>query len=60
MPPVLHSQIQELEVICDERRQLAQQKRLHHWLHGWLMVHVPLSMALLLLAIVHAIMSIRF
>ena len=60
VPPVLHPQIQELEVICDERRQLAQQKRLHHWLHGWLMVHVPLSMALLLLAIVHAIMSIRF
>jgi hypothetical protein len=60
VPPVLHPQIQELEVICDERRQLAQQKRLHHWLHGWLMVHVPLSMALLLLAIVHAVMSIRY
>jgi hypothetical protein len=60
VPPVLHAQIQELEVICDERRQLAQQKRLHHWLHGWLMVHVPLSMALVLLAIVHAVMSIRF
>jgi hypothetical protein len=60
VPPSLHSQIQELEVICDERRQLAQQKRLHHWLHGWLMVHVPLSMALLLLAIAHAVMSIRY
>ncbi|HEV2057617.1 MAG TPA: hypothetical protein VGV06_20990 [Methylomirabilota bacterium] len=60
VPPPLHPQIQELEVICDERRQLAQQKRLHHWLHGWLMVHVPLSMALLLLAIVHAVMSMRY
>jgi len=60
VPPSLHSQIQELEVICEERRQLAQQKRLHHWLHGWLMVHVPLSMTLLLLAIVHAVMSMRY
>lgn len=60
VPPPLHPRIQELEVICDERRQLAQQKRLHHWLHGWLMVHVPLSMALLLLAIVHAVMSMRY
>ncbi len=60
VPPAFHPQIQELEVICDERRQLAQQKRLHHWLHGWLMVHVPLSMALLLLAVVHAVMSIRY
>ncbi len=60
VPPSLHSQLQELEVICDERRQLAQQKRLHHWLHGWLMVHVPLSMTLLLLAIVHAVMSLRY
>ncbi len=60
VPPSLHSQIQELEVICDERRQLGQQKRLHHWLHGWLMVHVPLSMTLLLLAIAHAVMSLRY
>jgi hypothetical protein len=60
VPPPLHPRIQELEVICDERRQLAQQKRLHHWLHGWLMVHVPLSMALLLLAIVHAVVSMRY
>ena len=60
LPPLFHSRLRELEVICDERRQLAQQKRLHHWLHGWLMVHVPLSMALLLLAIVHAVMSLRY
>jgi len=60
VPPALHETLQELEAICDERRQLAEQKRLHHWLHGWLLVHVPLSMALLLLAVVHAIMSIRY
>ena len=60
VPPVLHETLQELEAICEERRQLAQQKRLHHWLHGWLLVHVPLSMALLLLALVHAVVSLRY
>jgi hypothetical protein len=60
VPPALHATLQELEAICDERRQLAEQKRLHHWLHGWLLVHVPLSMALLLLAVVHAVVSLRY
>jgi hypothetical protein len=59
-PPALHDALGELEAICDERRQLAEQKRLHHWLHGWLLVHVPLSMALLLLAVVHAVVSLRY
>lgn len=59
-PSVLHETLQELEAICEERRQLALQKRLHHWLHGWLLVHVPLSMALLLLALVHAVVSLRY
>ena len=36
------------------------QKRLQHWLHGWLLVHVPLSMALLLLALVHTVVSLRY
>jgi hypothetical protein len=30
VPPALHEMLQELEAICDERRQLAEQKRLHH------------------------------
>ena len=60
MPPSLHERVQELEAICDERRQLAQQKRLHHWLHGWLLVHVPLSMTLLLLSLAHAVISLRY
>jgi len=56
----LHEALSELESMCDERRQLAHQKRLHHWLHGWLLVHVPLSMALILLSLVHALVSVRY
>ena len=54
--PTLH----ELEAICEERWQLAQQKRLHHLLHGWLFVHVPLSAALLLLSVAHAVIALRY
>lgn len=60
LPPPTHAALDELRGICEERRQLAQQKRLQHWLHGWLLVHVPLSMALLLLGVVHAVVALRY
>ncbi|HTO11458.1 MAG TPA: hypothetical protein VMQ51_07790 [Candidatus Binatia bacterium] len=60
LPILLHPTVGELETTCEERRQLRDQKRLHHWLHGWLMVHVPLSLALLLLGAVHAIVALRY
>jgi hypothetical protein len=52
--------ITALEDICEEKRQLDDQIRLHHWLHSWLLVHLPVSAALLLLAIVHAVMALRY
>ncbi len=60
LPPALHPSLKDLELKCEERRQLATQVRLHHWLHGWLLVHVPLSYALLLLSAVHAVQSLRY
>jgi hypothetical protein len=56
----LHETVNELETICDERRQLTRQVRLHHWLHGWLFIHIPLSLALLVLAVVHAVIALRY
>lgn len=60
VPLKLHETLQDLEIICEERRQLVYQKKLHRWLHAWLFVHVPLSYALLLLGAVHAVGSVRF
>jgi len=60
LPSLLHPTVGELEATCEERRQLRDQKRLHHWLHGWLLVHVPLSLALLLLGAAHAIIALRY
>jgi hypothetical protein len=59
-PPTLHSSIDDLENICEEKRQLDKQNRLHKILHGWLLVHVPLSYALLLLAAWHGVVAVRF
>lgn len=52
--------ITALEDICSEKRQLDHQVRLHHWLHGWLLVHLPISAALLLLAFIHAVVALHY
>jgi hypothetical protein len=60
MPPALKKPVEELAEICEERRQLARQRRMHLVLHGWLFVHVPLSYGLMVLATIHAIQAVRF
>jgi hypothetical protein len=53
-------QLNTLRTLSDERRQLGEQERLHLWLHGWLLVHVPLSVMLLVLGLAHAVMSLYY
>jgi hypothetical protein len=60
LPAAAHVTVSDLEDICDEARQLQLQQRLHRWLHGWLLLHIPLSLALILLGAVHAVMALRF
>ncbi len=60
MPVATHAVLNDLEQICNERRQLALQSRLHFWLHAWLYVHAPLSMAFLIVTAIHAIASLRY
>jgi hypothetical protein len=60
LPQSAHATVQDLEDICDESRQLVRQERLHHWLHGWLLVHIPLSLALILLGMAHAVVALRY
>jgi len=60
LPETLHPALEDLEEICEEERQLILQKKLYVWLHGWLVVHVPLSIVLLLLGGVHAVMALRY
>jgi hypothetical protein len=60
LPAAVHNTLGDLEEICDEARQLLRQERLHRWLHGWLLLHIPLSLALILLGAVHAVMALRY
>jgi len=60
LPASAHASLGDLEDICDEARQLSRQEQLHRWLHGWLLVHIPLSLALILLGAVHAVMALRY
>src|SRR5262249_6412526 len=60
LPMAAHGTVADLEDICDEARQLLRQERLHRWLHGWLLLHIPLSSALILLSAVHAVMALRW
>jgi hypothetical protein len=60
LPATAHGTLADLEDICDEARQLRKQEQLHHWMHGWLLVHIPLSLALILLGAMHAVMALRY
>jgi hypothetical protein len=60
LPAAAHVTLADLEDICDEARQLTRQERLHHWLHRWLLLHIPLSLALILLSAIHAVMALRY
>jgi hypothetical protein len=52
--------IAELKAFCIERRLLMEQERLYRWLHNWLVVHVPLSVALLVLGVLHVWTALKY
>jgi hypothetical protein len=60
LPLAMQEHLADLASIVEERRQLAEQRSMHHLLHGWLIAHVPLSYALMLLAAWHAVYALRF
>ncbi|MGA2234585.1 MAG: hypothetical protein ABSG23_03870 [Terriglobales bacterium] len=60
LPPNLHPSVDDLENICEEKRELDQQTQYHRILHAWLLVHIPASYALLLLGAAHAVMALRY
>jgi len=60
VPPAAHSALNELLELVEKRRDLTRQLHLHRLLHGWLLVHVPISAALFTLIVVHALMAVRY
>lgn len=59
LPVVLHEVLDSIEHYCDEQRQLLHLQRLHRELHWWLAVHIPASVAVMVLMFVHIVMSMR-
>lgn len=60
VPETMRPVIDELQAACDERRQLFVQSKIQGWLHGWLCLHVPFSVTLLILGTLHVIMSLYY
>ncbi|MBC7820900.1 MAG: hypothetical protein IAG10_28790 [Planctomycetaceae bacterium] len=60
LDPEAHPVVEAIEECCEQRRQFDLQTRLHWWLHSWLLVHLPLSMALLVLMFVHAYVALKY
>jgi len=49
-----------LKDLCSLRRQLDAQESIYNWLHMWLCVHLPLTIVLLVLMVVHIIYALRY
>ena len=58
--PKAHPVVEVLEELCDQRRQLDLQSRLHVWLHAWLWIHLPLSVALFALMLAHIYFALKY
>jgi len=52
--------VEKLQALCEESRQLAVQVRLHSWLHHWLLIHAPLSLAMFVLAALHIVFALQY
>ncbi len=59
-PDVIHPQIQELQELCDLRRALDRQKNYHWWLHSWLYLHLPLSISMFIVMLLHIAVALRW
>lgn len=52
--------VDEMQRWCDQRRQMDVQTIMQHWLHYWLLVHVPASLLLLVWTAWHAITGLFY
>lgn len=58
--PEARPAVDQMESLCLRRRQLNLQGRIHFWLHSWLSIHLPLSVALIWLLVAHVIGAVVY
>jgi hypothetical protein len=52
--------VDQLEELCRVRRRLQLQAQLYGLLHGWLKVHIPLSVVLVVLTLLHIVTALYY
>lgn len=60
VPAVAGAAVGRLCELAELRRQWDAQARLHVWLHNWLLIHLPLSVAMTGLMILHAVRALKY
>lgn len=60
VPEEARKTLDRLQELADLRRRWDFQSRINFWLHNWLLFHLPLSVAMSSLMILHAIRAMKF
>ncbi len=60
VPEVAVPVVDRLHELTDLRRQWDSQARMYFWLHNWLLIHLPLSVAMTTLMVLHAVKALKF
>jgi hypothetical protein len=60
LPVAAHPSLVRLEELCDLRRRWDGLRVLNAWLHNWLVVHLPLSVAMTVLMLLHAVRALKY
>ena len=58
--PRAYPPLETIEGLVEQRRQLDRQQAITFWLHNWLWVHLPLSVALMVLMFVHTFVALQY
>jgi hypothetical protein len=60
IPEVARPALDRLRELAELRRQWDTQARVNFWLHNWLVLHVPLSVAMTVLMVLHAVRALKY
>lgn len=60
LPAPARPVLDRMESLADLRRQWDAQLRITGWLHGWLLVHLPASVAMTTFMCVHAVVALKY
>lgn len=60
VPPAARDDMDKLEALADLRRRWDKQSGMHFWLHVWLLVHLPVSVAMSGFMVLHAARALKY